>query len=190
MPYLGERETMKRKVCAAMALFGLFAATAAAEDVYKCVGSDGRLSYQARPCAQGQVQSTVSIRKAPPAPAPLPQAKGTASQEQIQSSLDFMKRSAPPAAPPAAQAPAVPKSYKCTADNGAVFYQHNECPSLITIGQSDKLRYVTKVKGVEITREEACSQIYKVTASAREGSEHDDRVSTYDKNLHGDSNCR
>jgi hypothetical protein len=180
-----------------VALFGLSAASAGADDVYKCVGSDGRLSYQARPCAQGLAQSTVTIREAPPAPPPPPPARTPANRERVQSYLDRMKHSQPPAAPP--KAPPVLKSYKCSADTGFVFYRHSACPSTFTLGESEgrdrfgdmrTFRSVTNVKSEEITRAEACTQIYKLTASSREGSQYDDRVSTYDKNLGRDSHCQ
>ena len=186
---------MKRKTCALMALFGLYAASTVAGDVYKCVGSDGSLSYQARPCGQGQAESTVTIRNAPPVAAPAP-AQPERSAESREQALDYMNRlrsSASPAAPPKAP-PA--KSYKCTADNGFVFYQHDACPSTIDIGKGlatddygRPIRYVTNVKGEEITRAEACAQIYKVTASSRDGSHLDQRVSSYDKNLGRDRDC-
>ena len=192
-------ENMKRKTCALMALFCLYAASTVAGDVYKCVGSDGSLSYQARPCGQGQAESTVTIRNAPPPPVAVP-AQPELSAESRDRALDYMNRlrsSAPPAAPPKAR-PAPPvKSYKCTADNGFVFYQHDACPSTIDIGKGlatdgfgRPMRYVTNVKGEEITRAEACVQIYKVTASSRDGSHLDQRVSSYDKNLGRDRDCK
>lgn len=187
---------MKRKTCALMALFGLSAASTVAGDIYKCVGSDGSLSYQARPCGQGQAESTVTIRNAPPPPpvvAPAQPEPPAVSREQ---GLDFMSRprsSASPAAPPN-DPPA--KSYKCTAGNGFVFYRHDDCPSTIDIGKASTsdgygrpIRYVTNVVGEEITRAEACAQIYKVTASSRDGSHLDQRVSSYDKNLGRDHDC-
>lgn len=177
---------MKAGWYVALALLNVWTAHVSAEQVYKCRGSDGHLSYQARPCAQGQSESTVIIHKAPPPP--LPATKPTRSAPARAGTNNATRVTAPPRPPPPRQV----MSYKCTAQDGRVFYRHHACPPDIDIGKSitvDRIRGVetwpvtTRVASEAVPRAEACAAINKLTASSRNGYELDDRVSSYDKNL-------
>lgn len=179
---------------ALLAVLGLWATQGAADNVYKCVGSDGRLSYQARPCVQGQSQSTVTIHKAP-SPPPMPTTKPNPPAPR-----SLRLEPAPRVAVPRPQPPPKPAtSYKCTVQDGMVFYRHGGCPADIatsTTVLTDRVRntieyrpYTLRVTGEAVPRAEACAAINKLTTSSRNGYKLDDRVSTYDKNL-GRDPCR
>jgi Domain of unknown function (DUF4124) len=178
---------MKTGWYVALALLNGWTAHVSAEQVYKCRGSDGHLSYQARPCAQGQSESTVTIHKAPP-PRPLPATKPTRSAPPNASTNKATRVTAPPRPP----LPQQVMSYKCTAQDGRVFYRHHACPPEIDIGKTTTVHpirgvetwyHTTPVASQAVPRAEACAAINKLTVSSRKGYELDDRVSSYDKNL-------
>jgi hypothetical protein len=187
------RYPCRRGRAGAIAALGAFAILAVAADghaaatIFKCVGANGVVAYQATRCETPQQQSEVAVRPAPPVPPP------------SETNAD-----APPPSPAAATVPAsrvapvppppVAVSYECRAGDGTTFYTHGHCPPEIrprnqvataTVrGVPDvQVPLYTKVSETEVTREYACAQINARSASDRDGHEFDERVSTYDKNL-------
>jgi len=160
-----------------------------AQPVYKCTGADGSVAYQDRGCAPQQLERPVSIEHAP-VPQPSPQ---------------YAAHDAHPAVPAHAArggarrrlwAEDEPMSFECRASNGAVFYRHGGCPKSLRAdgahatarSSRDSAASVT-VAARRVSRAEACAQIHRAGAVGRTGREHDEDVSTYDRNL-GRDPCR
>jgi len=141
----------------------------AAEPVYECRDARGHVAFQDRPCAAAQRERIVEILPAPP-PAQSPEyaVPRPASRQAI-------TRAAP-------RRPAM--SWACRTEDGTMFYRHARCPATIRDRIGGTARSV-RVTGTEIPRKEACRRMRAPHA----GSEHDDRVSTYDRNL-GRDPCR
>ena len=105
---------MRRLILPLLLLSPLAALPAGAATVYKCTGSDGRVTFQDRPCARAQRQDIVPLADptpAAPAPAPRP-----ASDDRDTSAA------APPPAPPPQPAAPLPGLYACTRATDGKFY--------------------------------------------------------------------
>jgi hypothetical protein len=153
-----------------------------ADAVYKCVGVDGAIAFQDAPCAPDRRETAVQID---PAPARTP-------------SPDYGLASTPPHTLRAREArrnqrnDAETISYECRASNGDVFYRHSSCPHTVagapggakasTHSEKGSAQKLT-VSARAVSRGEACAQIHRPGAIGRHGREHDDDVSTYDRNL-------
>ncbi|MFT3790786.1 MAG: DUF4124 domain-containing protein [Rudaea sp.] len=162
-------------------------------EVYKCIGADGAATFQDRPCAAAAEQTVLAIAPAPAySPSPAYSAAG---------------RSDAPGARRAARARVAPRraesagagSYECRTADGQVFYRHGACPrSVAAVDQGISTHRGraagTAAKSVAVTstrvsREDACHEMRRAGAASRRGREHDEDVSTYDKNL-GRDPCR
>jgi hypothetical protein len=179
----------------------LNAATAQAAPIYKCVDAQGATSFQSVPCPGKATQTEVVLgREAmPPAPEPKAEAEserpnppdaGTSSRlERLQGPQPTPPPPAQAAAPPAAEK----VSYQCTAQDGSVFYTHQPCPSRIRSGTSTTVSDVggahrvstdgnyLQVTQKTVSRELACREMRKPSASDRQGYAYDQKTATYDK---------
>lgn len=163
---------------------------ARAASVYKCVGTDGSIAYQGLPCAQPQQTRVIELDAAPAYQAspryaverPLEQARGAAPRRQAR----YLRSDEP-------------SSYECRAADGQVFYRHGACPHSIAaerVTTASSRRGGTRasagtvaVSSRRVSRDEACAQIHAAGAIGRAGREHDEDVSTYERNL-GRDPCR
>ncbi len=160
----------------ALALFGASAA-APAQTIYKCSGGDGPVAFQQTPCARAQQSQRIDlVLPAAPVAAPAP----AAPKPKARTPRTTTRR-----APAAREL----QSFECRSAEGALFYRHSACPSSIPRrgrsaergdGNSDRVR------GTPIPRSDACR---RMRSPGRDGREHDDNVSTYDRNL-GRDPCR
>jgi hypothetical protein len=158
-----------------------------AAPVYKCVGVDGSIAYQQWPCAGAQRESAVELAP-PPAYARSPEYA--------------VEREPPPRARATAArrgAAAEPTSFECRAADGQLFYRHSACPHSVAAvalpaSSSRSTRgargnAAASVSSRRIPRDEACREIHAAGAIGRAGHEHDENVSTYERNL-GRDPCR
>ncbi|MEO7917423.1 MAG: hypothetical protein ABIR16_07235, partial [Dokdonella sp.] len=78
-----------------------------------------------------------------------------------------------------------PQSWECRTASGLVFYRHSRCPASMVDASTggSKSRRVT-VSAQSIDRREGCRRMRN---RARDGSELDDRVSAYERNLGRDT---
>lgn len=176
---------------ASLAIF----AHAHAESVYKCIDDQDRFAFQATPCALTSTQAIVAIEPAPARSA----APDYGIRERTQdSALRAPKQAAP--ARRASSSASQPLSYECRMADGGLFFRHASCPKSVPSSngaQSGKRRGKTSNGGIRtlsvtsrpVPRAEACRQIRSAGAIGRDGHEHDEEVSTYDKNL-GRDPCR
>lgn len=157
-----------------------------AASVYKCTSVDGAVAYQDRACTEQQRGAEIEIAPAPrrePSPhyfVPDTQARqGTHTAERSRRTV--------------AQGET---SFECRVSNGDVFYRHASCPHAIRAantphgsktgaGSAGSLT----VSSREVPRSEACTLIHRAGAIGRRGREHDEDVSTYERNL-GRDPCR
>ena len=167
----------------ALMLLGVVAGVRAAP-VYKCTRHAGTITYQDTPCAPDGEESRVEFQPAP-APAPSPHyALPPASTPERAARPHDSRRSV--------RNDDAPISYECRVSNGDVFYRHAPCPHTIAgtpagakanahagTGAAQKLTVSSRA----VSRAEACAQIHRPAAIGRRGREHDDDVSTYDRNL-------
>jgi hypothetical protein len=170
---------------AAMLLLSVFAKPLHAESVYKCRGADGAIAFQDRPCAASQAQSLVEIASPPPA-APSPDYGIASRAERHDGARDRTPR--------AVRENREAISYECRAADGELFYRHGRCPAKIPASGSSRGRAKGASAGYAVTaqpieRAEACRRIERAGSIGRSGHEHDERVSTYDRNL-GRDPCR
>ena len=159
-------------------LFGLAGGVRAAT-VYKCIDAQGGIAYQAQPCAAAQHESTVVIAPAPryaPSPQYATQARGG--------------RTAPRAQYPPRRARAQNLSFECRASDGQEFYRHGGCPHSVAADPADSARghgrsggSSVSVSARAIPREQACAQMHRAGAIGRAGHQHDETVSTYERDL-------
>jgi hypothetical protein len=165
----------------ALMLLGL-AGGVRADAVYKCVSVDGATAYQDAPCAPDRRATAVQLDPAPVhspspdyavTPAPVHASRSREARRTLRSDNESI-------------------SYECRASNGDVFYRHSSCPHTVPgtaagakssahsgTGNAQKLT----VSARAVSRTEACAQIHRPGAIGRRGREHDDDVSTYDRNL-------
>jgi hypothetical protein len=152
----------------------------AAQPIYKCIGADGAVAFQQTACAPGQREQRVAIE---------PQRVSTLASAASQASE---KTRAPAASRRSTRtAPAEPPSFECRSADGALFYRHSGCPKSIPRragmrSASDKGVGTDPVKATRISRHDACRRI---GSFGRDGREHDEAVSTYERNA-GRDPCR
>lgn len=170
---------------------------AQAESVYKCRAADGAIAFQDRPCADARTGSVVEILPAP-APSPSPD-YGRASREVVGRAHGASSARA------GAKAPRGAVSYACHASNGELFYRHGSCPMQITAhdgtgggshapvgksrGRAGKTTQSVGVTAEALPRPEVCRKLASAGSIGRAGHEHDESVSTYERNL-GRDPCR
>ena len=168
---------IRLRLLAGLLLTFAVTSNAAAQTVFKCVDEGRHITYQDRPCGPRQRSESIRIEAAPPREAGAPTerpAKPAARSVRTPARV--------PRAEPVAQ------SYECRSASGAVFYRHGRCPASIPRarkgprGESGNDR----VESTRMPRSEACRRL---RSTAREGSAHDETVSTYERNL-GRDPCR
>ncbi|MEO7325629.1 MAG: DUF4124 domain-containing protein [Dokdonella sp.] len=159
-----------------------------ADSVFKCRDARGHVAYQDHACASTQFETVIEITKAP---TPTPE-YGAVSHAHPPS-----HRASSRAASGHGRADTREVvSYECRAANGDVFYRHSGCPKSIKSSGSARGRGSSKKQGadsvtvsaVPMTRAEACRR-QAASGLGRAGHEHDDQVSTYDRNA-GHDPCR
>ncbi len=165
------------------------AAGVRAESVYKCTDAHGAVAYQTQACAAAQHEAIVEIAPAPayaPSPTYALDREGTArGAKRSRADSARTRHNASPSA----------QSYECRTADGQVFYRHTSCPHSVaaqgggTKGRGRAAAQSVSVSGHRVAREEACTQMRRAGAAGRSGREHDEDVSTYDKNL-GRDLCR
>ncbi len=151
-----------------------------AQTVFQCIDDDDRIAFQQQACPAGTAERRIVIAPAPatnPTAAAIePRAPGT--------------RRAPVARQRQPRATATAMSFRCTSASGAVFFRHSRCPkSIARAGSASATAAAGKadaVSAVKIPRRDACRQI---GAFGRTGREHDESVSTYERNA-GRDPCR
>jgi hypothetical protein len=173
-------ETNKRLALAAVLLLAAPAAMAAS--VYKCIGPDHSVAYQQVACAESAQARVIELDQAPPyRPSPQyalePAAKPTHSARRAQRTSQ--------------EAPA---SFECRTADGQVFYRHGACPHSVAAdphvaGRAAHGGAAVAVNARRIERDEACREIERAGAIGRAGHEHDEVISTYERNL-GNDPCR
>ncbi|MBA8883595.1 DUF4124 domain-containing protein [Dokdonella fugitiva] len=167
------------------ALLGLMLGTPAhADPVYRCRNARGQIAYQDRACGAGEQQSEIAFDPPPTPPA--------ASHGSARSTQDHTpKRVHAAHRPRAAVASGAATSWQCRADDGSVFYRHGRCPRTITVrGASPGARSgkaAVSVSATPLPRAEACRRLAR--ERGRPGREHDEVVSTYERNA-GRDPCR
>ncbi len=164
-------------------LLGLAGGVRAAT-VHKCTDAQGAIAYQQLPCSGGARASTVEIAAAP------------AYAKSPEYALDR-----PPPAPARLSATRTsrresePMSYECRTADGQVFYRHTACPHSVTANASSAAhgsrssKASAAVSSTRVPRDEACQRIHSAGAIGRAGHQHDEDISTYDRNL-GRDPCR
>ena len=99
----------------------VFAAEAAATDIYKCTTPQGDVAFQDHPCPASATQSQVWLPDVPPAPA---QTSAVASAPPAASAL-------PPPVPIAQPPPTLPPLWICrNAEDGSTYFSHSGAPPL------------------------------------------------------------
>lgn len=174
-------------VWALLLLLG-FAHGAAAESVFKCRDAHGHVAYQDHPCANTQMETQIEIAKAPPRPPSTEHAVATHAPSHRATARTTSRH--------AGAGSRELLSYECRASNGDVFYRHSGCPKSIKPSGSAQGRGNSKKQGadtvavsaVPMTRAEACRR-QAASGLGRSGHEHDDQVSTYERNA-GRDPCR
>ena len=167
-----------------------FAHGAAAESVFKCRDAHGHVAYQDHACAQTQLETRIEIAKAPPRPPSTEHA--VASHARVPSRREYAHATTRHGS---AGTRAV-VSYECRAANGDVFYRHAGCPKSIKSSGFAQGRGNSKKQGgdtvavsaAQMTRSEVCRR-QAASGLGRAGHEHDDQVSTYERNA-GRDPCR
>lgn len=110
---------MSRSLLLTLLLLPLSLPAAGATVVYKCTGSDGRVTFQDKPCARTQRQDTIELTD--PSPTAAPPARAT-TEERSAAPVS------PPAPPPEPAAP-LPRLYACTrATDGKAYVSQNGYP--------------------------------------------------------------
>ncbi|MEO5559685.1 MAG: DUF4124 domain-containing protein [Dokdonella sp.] len=174
----------------ALLLLLSFAHGAAAESVYKCRDTHGHIAYQDHACANTQTETQIEIAKAP--------ARPTSTEHAVSAHAHAPSRrgAARTTSRHAGAGAREVVAYECRASNGDVFYRHSGCPKSIKPSGSAQGRGNSKKQGadtvavsaVPMTRSEACRR-QAASGLGRAGHEHDEQVSTYDRNA-GRDPCR
>lgn len=150
--------------------------------VFRCTSAMGEVSYQDVPCARDEASVEMELA---PVPDYVPQPRVDAPDIEADPPTEK-----PPSFPPLP--PDEPRSWRCIADNGEVFYRHDGCPAALSIvtldphAQAYANTAVVFVESIPIRRREACAFI---DAGGRFGAERDQRASPYEK-LTGRDLCR
>ncbi len=159
------------------------AAGVRAESVYKCVDGDGGIAYQAQPCASAQRQNVLTLDPAP-AYAPPPQYAVERRNENLPA-----RRTTTASQAQNRQSNRQATSYECRGSDGEVFYRHDSCPHSIAAtnsggrGRGKSAKTSVSVSARAIPRDEACAQLHRAGSIGRAGHEHDESISTYERNL-------
>lgn len=177
------------------ALLWLLATSASAGPIYKCVGSDGHVTFRDTACATGARQVKLDVAGQPlidpDAPPPAPD---TRADRSAASTRQAASRRAPRTPARARQA----MSWECRAADGEVFYRHTRCPATLPGDGVVRGDYAEKVAaayprrrhdawarvpvhGVRVARSEACRRIASAGAAVRDGHQHDEATSAYDR---------
>lgn len=163
-----------------------------AQPVYKCTGADGAIAYQDKACGAQQQEREFEIAPAPPVqPSPHYALAHDAAPTQMSHATRAGGRRR-------LWAQDEEKSFECRASNGDVFYRHTACPHSIKAPVSGNGHKSPSgsggaaslpVSSRPVSRSEACAQMRRAGAVGRNGHEHDEDVSTYERNL-GHDPCR
>ena len=167
-------------------LLGLAGGVRAAS-VYKCTNPDGSVAYQDVACSEWQHAGTIEIT---PAPAYAKSPEYAVDRTPVTRSRFASASGREPAA----------TSFECRSTDGQVFYRHSSCPHSVAAhgsGNSGAHQHGARgsggvtvaVSSTRVPRDEACRQIHAAGAIGRAGREHDEDVSTYERNL-GRDPCR
>lgn len=184
-----------RRVIAALLLIAAGATSAHAESVYKCRDVRGQIAYQDHACADPARQTLIELAPAPVA-APAQDGERTASPRTVQRNL--ARSSGGRTNARSSQT----LSYECRSADGVVFYKHSRCPKTITVAAPSDRRgsgrkgsarasaaRSSAVSERPLPRAEMCKRMASGGSIGRSGREHDDAVSTYDRNV-GRDPCR
>lgn len=180
------------------AVLAAAAAGAPAAPVYKCTDAEGHVAFQDRACAVAERTALVEIAPAPPPP------RAAASDARSPPLPRTPRRNAVRASSAGdGERGTSVQSYECRAADGEVFYRHSGCPKSI-VAASDhgrgaratrntsghaKAERAVAVSAQPLSRAEACKRMSSAGSIGRAGHEHDDNVSTYDRNA-GRDPCR
>jgi hypothetical protein len=163
---------------------------AQADAVYRCSDGHGHIAYQDRACANAQQETRVEIAQAPPQ-TPSPE-YGDGSHARSAPRGGVARKSSRRGGGSAAG----PLSYECRASSGEVFYRHSGCPKSIKAtgaaqarGHKQQGSDSAAVSATPIARSEACRRLAAAGSIGRSGHQHDEQVSTYDRNA-GRDPCR
>jgi hypothetical protein len=156
--------------------------------VHRCVGADGVVRFQDRPCAEGEVAREIDLRPEPEPVASSTGAKPTGPDPAVAGAVLGLVR------PVAAEPESGPSSWRCEVSNGEVYFRHDGCPAqiseLVALVSATGEPFATvlshRVQGVRVSRRLACREINR---GARFGAERDQRAEPYDK-LSGRDPCR
>lgn len=172
-------------------LLAFGAVRAQAGTVYRCADERGGATYQDRPCATATNQSVVALA---PMPAYAPSPRYAVDREEPAAAVSRLphRHAASP------RAVTAESSYECRTADGQVFYRHSACPHSVPAvehangpphrGRGAAAKSVA-VTATRVSREDACYELRRAGAAGRRGRDHDEDVSTYDKNL-GRDPCR
>ena len=158
---------------------------ARAAPIYRCRQPDATLAFQDRPCVDAQQQREIEL---PPAPAAQPSPDYGIAKKAAANSMFAHSRRTPTHAEPV--------SWECRAAGGEVFYQHTHCPATITHTDAHprgrgrtSAKTTLAVTSTPLPRAEACRRMQGGGAAGRSLRDHDQAVSTYERNL-GRDPCR
>lgn len=172
--------------CAVLLSLLLPTSFAHADPVYRCRNARGQIAYQDRACGAGEQQSEITLD-----PPPAPPAAGHESAHASRARASPRPRVA--RHPRAGAAARAETSWQCRAADGSVFYRHGRCPRTIAAhGASPGTKggkgvATVGVSATPLPRAEACRRLAR--ERGRSGREHDEVVSTYERNA-GRDPCR
>jgi hypothetical protein len=167
-----------------------FASSASAASIYKCVATNGSLSFRDTPCVTHARQTKLDLKGLPLIDPGAPRHR----RSQRARTASRRARSRHPRAH--ARRHTLPMSWECRAADGEVFYRHTRCPGSVpgdgvvrmrdaeTLSGSRTRRTAwsrVRVHGIKIPRAEACRRIHSAGAAVRDGHLRDAHVSTYDR---------
>lgn len=164
-------------------------ASASAASVYKCRDAQGHIAYQDRACAAMQQQSEIELMPVPPPPLASVQAErrrapatdaGHARKTHRARGANAREREV--------------MSWECRGADGVLFYRHTSCPKSIagarsSAGSRKGGAKPVKVSATPLPRAEACRNLARAGSIGRNGHEHDEITSSYDKHA-GRDPCR
>lgn len=171
---------MLNRLVWAIALAAL-AGSAAARDMYTCVGPGGTKVFSQTPCGKdAQATPMRTLQTVGDSPAVLEAADQAAKEREAAAKAAEAAPAAPVAAPP-------PEAYQCNVANGEVFYQHSKCPANVTVYTTSWVgnRAITSesfapVEPVPVSKAYACDRIR--AGGGREGGHgRDEWYSAYDR---------
>lgn len=192
-PAAGRLPALLPRAACAMLLWCV-ASNVHAASIYRCTGVHGETTFRDTPCATQARQTQLDVAgqplidaNAPPPAAPTRAAKRTVSRTRNPRAVATTLRGKTK----------TETSWECRAADGEVFYRHTRCPGSVpgdgTVRNGDAERMSSQrtrgrhdawskvsVHGKPIPRAEACRRIRSPSAAGRDGSQRDDRVSTYD----------